>query len=622
VGSFAVAPSAPGLVYLGTGYGLHRSVDGGLTWRPVRGRAPVAPLLVDSRDASLLFGQRHEGDAVRLVRSTDGGRHWQLADRGLVSPLEPGRPAFVVALAASSQGRRAPLFAAARGGLFLSHNRGAVWHPVPRFAGADVTALAVAPGSTRWWVGVGGSEEAPGDVFVSGDGGHRWSRTRWPGPAVERLYSPDPETVYGFAGGVVYVRRAGKAWRRLPLPADRHGLDLVASGAKLLLATDYGVFRSDDQGAHWDPPSVAPEAARPHDRVSRLADLTGSSGVVLASGLGGVWRWTDADGWRASTAGISTHSIEAVSAGPQGRLLASVGLQGIFASADRGTTWERRNTGIRILPGRFGGGGDFVIPTVALAPSEPLTAYALVCRQSGRCRVARSFDGGESWDESVAPRAPTTLQGRLFVDPQLPTTLWLIVIDYASGNSRWSLLRSDDAGASWEARLEDPLGIATVAIHPYEPDTVYAWTSRGLARTLDGGRNWATVGAGLGLISSSEDQALAIDPRDPRRLFVAAHDGVYVSADEGANFRPWSREGLPLPHIQGWQLLLDPRRADRLYLVLPQGLFVWYPERGRWEKLQPELPVELLDQLAIDPEGSALYAATADRGLFRYSLAD
>src|SRR5437899_8503620 len=95
VGSIAVAPSDPNIIYVGSGEGLQRpdlsvgdgiykSTDAGQTWQHLglRDGQQITSILVDPRDASRVFaavlGHPYGPNEERGVfRSTDGGKNWQ-----------------------------------------------------------------------------------------------------------------------------------------------------------------------------------------------------------------------------------------------------------------------------------------------------------------------------------------------------------------------------------------------------------------------------------------------------------------------------------------------------------------------------------------------------------------
>lgn len=75
-------------------------------------------------------------------------------------------------------------------------------------------------------------------------------------------------------------------------------------------------------------------------------------------------------------------------------------------------------------------------------------------------------------------------------------------------------------------------GATVVVIDPNEPERVSAADDTAFYRSDDAGQTW--VGASQGLPDDGI-AALALDPRQPRRLYAAMADGsLYVSEDGGA----------------------------------------------------------------------------------------
>ena len=71
------------------------------------------------------------------------------------------------------------------------------------------------------------------------------------------------------------------------------------------------------------------------------------------------------------------------------------------------------------------------------------------------------------------------------------------------------------------------------AVHPESPASMYAAMGKGLFKTEDGGRTWATVSAGLENLVG-----LAIHPERPEEVYVVTREGaVYQSPDAGKTWR-------------------------------------------------------------------------------------
>ena len=179
IGAIAVAPSAPDVIYVGSGEstlrdsagfgnGMYKSTDAGKTWTHI-GLADtqhIGKIAVHPRDPQTLFvaaiGHLYAPNAERGVfRSRDGGRTWQKvlfrnADVGAVEVvLDPTNPNVVYAGLWNT--RRPPWYTYAPtngpgGGIFKSTDGGTTWkqltNGLPR-EGIGRTGIAVAPSNPR-----------------------------------------------------------------------------------------------------------------------------------------------------------------------------------------------------------------------------------------------------------------------------------------------------------------------------------------------------------------------------------------------------------------------------------------------------------------------------------------
>jgi len=151
------------------------------------------------------------------------------------------------------------------------------------------------------------------------------------------------------------------------------------------------------------------------------------------------------------------------------------------------------------------------------------------------------------------------------------------------------LFESDDGGATWrlnEALWAHPtrpkwqpggggLCLHTIVTWPGEPQKLaVAISAAGVWLTEDGGATWSRGNEGLVPRYAPEDApadevGLCIHrmhraPRQPDRLFMQFHGGVYRSDDAGAS---WTDIGAGLPSDFGFPLALDPADPDSAFLI-------------------------------------------------------
>ncbi len=141
---------------------------------------------------------------------------------------------------------------------------------------------------------------------------------------------------------------------------------------------------------------------------------------------------------------------------------------------------------------------------------------------------------------------------------------------------------------------QDTGSIGALAVAPSDPNTVYVGSGEGLRRpdlstgdgmyvSHDAGATWQH----LGLRDGQQIQAIAIDPRDANRLFVAvvghpfgpnAERGLYRSTDGGATFARVLGNGDG--DTGAVAVTIDPKHPDVVYAAL------WASRNGPWNLTQ------------------------------------
>ena len=168
--------------------------------------------------------------------------------------------------------------------------------------------------------------------------------------------------------------------------------------------------------------------------------------------------------------------------------------------------------------------------------------------------------------------------------------------------------KTDDAGRTWHPIFdsEPTQSIGAIAVAPSDPNLIYVASGEGLLRpdlsvgdgmyrSRDGGRTWTH----LGLEGSEQIAALAVDPRNPRRVFAAvlghpygpsSERGIYRSLDGGDS---WQRVLYKDEDTGGSAVAIDPRNPAVVYAAL------WQSRLGPWE-----------DRNEYDGTGGGLYKST------------
>ncbi len=152
--------------------------------------------------------------------------------------------------------------------------------------------------------------------------------------------------------------------------------------------------------------------------------------------------------------------------------------------------------------------------------------------------------------------------------------------------------KTDDYGRTWNPIFdrESTQSIGAIAVAPSNPNIIYVASGEGLHRpdlsvgngiykSTDAGATWTH----LGLTDSQQIPALAVDPRDPNRVFAAVlghpygpseERGIYRSSDGG---QTWKRVIYKDANTGGSDIEIDPSNPDVLYASM------WEGREGPWE---------------------------------------
>lgn len=232
----------------------------------------------------------------------------------------------------------------------------------------------------------------------------------------------------------------------------------------------------------------------------------------------------------------------------------------LFRSTDGGRSWQElaglrgHGTGPQWHPGA----GGLCLHTILLDPRDSRRIFVAISAAG----AFRSDDGGATWqpinrglraDYLPDPYAEVGhCVHRLAMHPSRPGVLFM--------QKHWDVMRSDDAGASWQeisGNLPTDFGFP-IEVHAHEPDTVYVVPIKSdsehyppdgklrVYRSRTGGNEWEALTTGLPqrdcYVNVLRD-AMAVDQLDPCGVYVGTTGGqVYASADGGDTWAPIVRD--------------------------------------------------------------------------------
>lgn len=221
--------------------GLFRSPDFGESWTQFSSMSGLTAVLVPrwpQGDPSVFVGT-----GSGLLRSLDSGKTWvrRGAAEMVVGRIEWPGPAMVLAC------DKGLLITLDEGATYAAQGEGLPAGPVVAMALSSY--FAVDP--------VAFAAPASGGVFRSSDGGRKWVSVGLEGQKVADLVWLGPFLYAAAETGFYRSQDVGATWTRLSDSPGRPARLMFplapAAGTEAFLATDRGLFRTNDAGEHWTP---------------------------------------------------------------------------------------------------------------------------------------------------------------------------------------------------------------------------------------------------------------------------------------------------------------------------------------------------------------------------------
>jgi photosystem II stability/assembly factor-like uncharacterized protein len=508
--TFAFAPSAPDTVFAATyASGVYRSTDAGRSWVRITSSIDVATfnyVAVNPSNAARVF----IGSASGLWRSTDGGSTWTLLTwpdgdniAGEALAMAPSAPQVVYVVGPS---------------MLRSTDGGTTW-----------TDMAPVTEAASVWVDPSDANTLPvgglDGVYRSTDGGASWQpvATVAVNDVVSRLM-PDPVVAQRFwagthAAGLFRSDDGGSTWHSdsTALPARRSVLGITFSSAGALCAlSQFGVFRRAHTASSWTPSSSGITGSQ----VNSLAYAPSNNAVLYAGLQGqGLFRSTD-NGTSWSYAGLRGQNVNSVAVSPtRASTIWAATLTSVRRSRDGGLTWVKQ----------------FAVPAptaVAVAPSSPSTLYVATF-QNG---VYRSADGGTTWHRLTLPGYVVAFC--IVIDPANASRIWVGtrfdgIVRSTDGGATWT---------SGQGSQPSGYDAVSLAIDPRNHQRLFAAieadSGGGVYVSSDSGRTWSRSTGGTAPQSAD---AVTADPATTGRIYAGDDDpaglGVYRSDDDGVSWR-------------------------------------------------------------------------------------
>jgi len=618
IGSIAVAPSDPNIVYAGSGEanirgnvapgnGIYKSLDAGKTWTRVWaqvgqiGALAIHPKNPDIAWAAVLghaFGPNPERG---VYKTSDGGKTWRrvlFKDENTGASdvtLDPANPNRV--FAGLWQTRRRPwemTSGGPGGGLHLSLDGGETWKQLSGKGLADgiwgKVGVRVAPSDPRRVYAIVEAEK--GGLFRSEDGGENWVRASDSQGLRQRAWYYSTLTVD-------------------PLDANTVWLPQV----NLLKTLDAGATVRSVKGGGWDYHDVWIDPAN----SKRM--ITGSDAGVATTIDGG-------ETWSKAPLPIAQHYHVTVDRREPYWLYASAQDFGTMVGPSRNLA---NGDGISLADWHWAGGGE--AGHIVADPTDPDIVYAgeylgYMSRYDHRSRQARNVSGyPENFSGHGIEKAKVRFQwtAPILLSPHDPKTLYHagnIVLRSRDGGQSWTpispdLTRNDPAKQQWSGGpiTGDNTGVEfydtvfALAESPLEKGLLWAGSDDGLVHvSRDDGATWTNLTANLtGLPEWGTVQTIEPSPHDAATAYVVVdahrlddtHPYLWRTQDHGKTWKRLVKDLEPDVHLH--VVREDPSRKGLVYLGTERGVKVSWDAGESWRALKLNLPTAAVHSLVVTP---------------------
>lgn len=326
--------------------------------------------------------------------------------------------------------------------------------------------------------------------------------------------SPTPAVVNGFGTSQNHVHS-------LVILPDAH--------QTMVLATHYGIFRSQDHGATWQ-------------------ETAGGPGQPMQGVMTYNLSYNPLDPQRLYV--LTFYQTGTV---PHGSYL------GLYTSGDGGQTWQLSVTDASVSSSTI-----FFAQAGNDSPSE----VYIYLRERGPLGLRVSKDNGQHFAQTGSPLPFSSLEGLLPI-PGEPGHL------VAFGDE--GIATTTDDGSHWKvvSALQDSIYEATTG---GAKQPIYARGDAGIYVSRDDGQSFKLV------YTQHSYSSLTVSPENPAVLYGKLALGVYRSSDGGQS---WQQ----LPAIKGNLAILaaDPGNASQVYLALsyPSAIYRFQNTNHAWQSLTP-----------------------------------
>jgi hypothetical protein len=563
--------------------GVYTSTDNASTWTrltQVPEASNIQTLISINRTLIALTSPNAGG---RLYRSRDAGLTWQQISGGISGFTH-------IVVAGDSLIARTGIGTASTSALLASTDDGETWQNVQQAGRSPISSMvSFRSQKNQNQPALFGGSSGLG-LFKSIDRGRTWQPVTISTPNLNvtvfaLVATPDDSLLLATNHGVYASNDAGLTWT-----LRNNGLGenivqtLIMSGRSVFAGTSAGLFRSDVVNGTWEKLTITGLGA---NESATSVIMTDTEKMIVLGTQRGIFRLkteTENAAWGQANAGLPSHSIIAQALVSQSDLqenplFVSTQTGGVFRAID-GRLWMPSRAGLENA--QLGGSPARIIAT----PS----ALFLV----NKTNTFTSLDVGATWNvsaqgivnEDVSAVAKTnqglfigTKNGVIFRSTSNGAAWTRVQTDFAAqinaliaGESKFfaatnnGLAESSNAGGLWSLLPNNRFSISqSVSALAAENGTLLAGTNLGVMRSLDDGATWRAAPVSMGAVT-------AFAFRAGEWYAGTASQGVFRSTDNGIS----------------WFRISGERVENVTALLITERKLLVGTETGIWEaNLQP-----------------------------------
>ena len=591
VGALAVSISNPDIIYLGSGEGLHRpdlsvgdgvykSTDAGKTWAHLglRDAQQIAQIAVDpgNPDHLLVAAPGHPygpNEERGIFLSRDGGKTFEKTlyrdeNTGAADvQFDPTNPA--IAYASLWEAREGPWENAewngTNGGIFKSTDGGGTWQQLKQGLPDDIVQaqLAIAPSAPRTLLAAVATPDA-GKLYRSDDAGENWTLAtadERPGARIGggdlpvlRIDPKNPRVVY--AASVVCWKstdggKTWEGWRGAPGGDDYQNVWINPGNPQIiLLGSDQGAIVTVNGGASWSSWYNQSTAQLYHVSADNTFPYRLYSGQQESGSVGIASRGPDG--------AITFRDWHPVAAEEYGYVVADP-LDPEIIYGGKLTRYDRRTGQAQsILPKPFRDDEFRMIRTMPIlfSPLDPKLLFFATNH------LWQTRDAGQNWQQLspdltrktfAVPASVGKFRDRPTAQPRQRGVIYTVAPSPLDKNRIWAgtddglIHLTTDSGKTWTEVTPPQIAawwkVSLMDASHFDKNTAYAAVNTirlddlrpHLYRTNDSGKTWREIVRGLP--ANENVNTVREDPQRRGLLFAGSERAVYVSFDEGENWR-------------------------------------------------------------------------------------